>query len=177
MGTTGNGVYQYNELIYPDQTNCVGGIEPHSSIQVDGSYRQLLNGDWFHSSVWGSYPNETSADDRTEAAKAVVSAIDGLPVILEFGTYTFPVVKLGEMAPAKSDWGKPLYGRNGQRYVLVAHPQKNFENTVALGGFAVDGPLPARKNTRGLNGWPDPKYGNDSSRYSCFINFDSGNRK
>lgn len=176
VGVVGSEIYQFTEMVNPDQTGCIGNVELSRKIEVDGSYRQLLDGDWFSSGIWGAYPNDTSADDRAEAVKAILGSIDGFPVIFEFGIYTFPLVKLGEMAPAKSDWGKPLYGKNGQRYVLVAHPKKNFENTSSHGGFAIDGPLPEKQSTRGLNGWPDPKYGNDSSRYACFINFDGAQR-
>lgn len=176
VGAVRDAVYQFTEMVNPDQTGCIGNVGLRRKLEVDGSYSQLLNGDWFSSGIWGAYPNDTSADDRAEAAKAILGSIDGLPVIFEFGTYIFPLVKLGEMAPAKSDWGKPLYGKKGQHYVLVTHPMKNFENTVSLGGFAIDGPLPEKQGTRGLNGWPDPKFGNDSSRYACFINFDGAER-
>ncbi len=177
LGIEGNGVYQYTEMVNPKQAGCLDNAALHRPIEITGSYRQLLNGDWFGSEIWGAFPNDTSPDDRTEQAAVVLGAVDGSPVIFEFGTYTFPFVKLGEMQPARSNWGKPLYGKEGQSYVLVAHPQKNFENKQALGGFAISGPLPEKQGTRGLNGWPDPKFGNDSSRYACFINFDAAKRK
>lgn len=177
VGVEGNGVYQYTEMVNPKQAGGLDDAILCRPIEITGSYRQSLDGDWFGSEIFGAFPNDTSPDDRTEKSTVILGAVDGSPVIFEFGTYTFPLVNLGEMGPSKSNFGKPLYGKDGQSYVLVAHPQKNFENAQILGGFAINGPLPEGQGTRGLNGWPDPKFGNDSSRYACFINFDATKRK